>query len=90
MATYYGIVNDLGPFEPGNVRLLDNRALAEQYAALIPNAKVVTLSDTQIPNLAQLPIYADNAAAVAAGLVTGDLYHTGVAPDAVLVVTGGL
>ncbi|KKR42194.1 MAG: putative T4-like protein proximal tail fiber [Parcubacteria group bacterium GW2011_GWF1_40_6] len=37
-------------------------------------------------NLAKLTVYANNAAAVAGGLVAGDLYRTGADPDPIMVV----
>ena len=38
-----------------------------------------------LPN-AVLPVYADNAAALAGGLIIGDFYRTGADPDPVCVV----
>jgi hypothetical protein len=40
----------------------------------------------QTASLSVLPIFANNAAAVAGGLVAGDLYRTGADPDPVSVV----
>jgi hypothetical protein len=39
-----------------------------------------------IPNIANLSVYADNAAAITGGLVAGDLYRTGSDPDPVCIV----
>jgi hypothetical protein len=37
-------------------------------------------------NIAELTVYANNAAALAGGLVAGDLYRTGADPDPIMVV----
>jgi hypothetical protein len=39
-----------------------------------------------VPNIANLAVYADNAAAIAGGLAAGDLYRTGGDPDPVCIV----
>jgi hypothetical protein len=39
-----------------------------------------------VPNVANLSVYADNAAAIAGGLAAGDFYRTGADPDPVCVV----
>ena len=38
------------------------------------------------PNYPNLSVYANNAAALAGGLIVGDLYRTGADPDTVCVV----
>lgn len=42
--------------------------------------------DTHISKLTGLSVYANNAAAIAGGLVAGDFYRTGADPDVVCVV----
>lgn len=42
--------------------------------------------DTKIAKLTGLPVYANNAAAIAGGLIVGDFYRTGADPDPVMVV----
>lgn len=44
------------------------------------------IKNTGVFNLAALSIYANNAAAIAGGLVAGDLYRTGGDPDPVCIV----
>jgi hypothetical protein len=54
------------------------------------NTGAIVLTSAAAPNplysIANLPIFADNAAALAGGLVAGNLYRTGADPDTICVV----
>lgn len=67
----------------------------KQYLALArkPLGEVLRLLDinqrdvyTDLSKLVNLPVYANNGAALAAGLVQGSFYRTGGDPDLVCVV----
>jgi hypothetical protein len=64
----------------------DARTKSLIYGVMAAAAANQKLTVNAILNLSQCPIYANNAAARAGGLVTGDLYRTGADPD-VLCIT---
>jgi hypothetical protein len=71
----------------GNLQLLDGSADKERVTVdANGNVGIGTVSPTSRLQVSNLPVYANNAAAMAGGLTAGAFYRTGSDPDQVCVV----
>lgn len=72
----------------GRVRLFGSTSGAASRAVNATATQVVEDTPLQVPalNITSLGVHANNAAAILAGLVIGDLYRTGADPDVVCIV----
>lgn len=72
-----------GPSSASRISLLSAESIV--LTAMQDAAGQVQLNTNHV-NIPNLQVFANNAAAIAGGLVVGDLYRTGANPDAVCVV----
>lgn len=54
--------------------------------SILQRAAPLVVNNAFYIDLSQIPVYANNAAAIAGGLSAGNLYRTGANPDPVCVV----
>lgn len=79
--------NPVLPTIPSKDEITDPDRLQRWWKGILTILKDLHVNvHTDLARLESLPIYANNAAALAGGLVVGDFYRTGANPDPVCVV----
>ena len=69
-----------------NLSLAHGKVLVGGADGIAKEATGLSVGDDGSVSMAGVPVYANNAAAIAAGLVAGDMYRTGGDPDPLCIV----